>query len=141
MIRSTKRENQEILKNYRRIKRSAFDFERIVLFFSSTDKTNAHQVISYRTLQDLDFEELFKYMDRTCSRIGQQYLYSILRIIPKNKNQSLIYEKIITHLNENPEIKEASVVDISRLNDPLAYFLQSLIYERNIVKPKWFWVR
>lgn len=140
MFKSRKKKNQEILKNYKNAKSSDFDFERIALFFSHVDKTRFHQVISNRTIQDLDFEELFMYMDRTCSRIGQQYLYSTLRTIPKNKNRSLQLERIITYFKENPDIIESSVLELSRLNDPGAYFLQRLIYGDNIVKPKWFWV-
>ena len=140
MIRFSKRNKQEILQNYKGIKKTDFDFERIVLFFSNTDKSDAHQVIPYRTLQDLDFEELFMYMDRTCSKIGQQYLYYVLRTIPENMNRSLHFEKIIKFLNGHPKIKESTVLDISRLNEPGAYFLQGLFNYKHIDKPKWFWV-
>ena len=139
MYRSRKRKYQQILQNYKRVKNTAFDFERIALFFLHTDKNDAHQVISERTLRDLDFEELFMYLDRTCSRIGQQYLYSTLRTIPKNQNRSEHYEKIIKYFNENPERKESSVLEISKLSEPGAYFLQQLIFGSNIAKPKWFW--
>jgi hypothetical protein len=140
MFRSRKRKNQEILQNYKRAKSSEFDFERVVLLFSNTDETDAHQIIPYSTLQDLDFEELFMYMDRTCSKIGQQYLYTNLRTIPKTKKRSLHYEKIIKYLNDNPEIKESCVLEISRLNKHGAYFLHSLFLGKNIAKPKWFWI-
>lgn len=140
MFRSRKKKNQNILKNYKRIKSNTFDFERIALFFLYTNKTDAYQVISDRTLQDLDFEELFMYLDRTCSKIGQQYLYSTLRTIPRNKNRSMLFEKIIKYLNENPKIKDSAVLELSKLNKPGAYFLQSLIYGTNIVKPSWFWM-
>jgi hypothetical protein len=140
MFRSGKKKNQKILEHYKSIKDAAFDFERIGLFFLHTDKTDAHQIISDSTFQDLDFEELFMYMDRTCSKIGQQLLYANLRTLPKNKKRTLQHEKIINYLNENPEIKAATVLEMSRLNEPGAYFLQQLIYGKNIVKPKWFWV-
>jgi len=140
MFRSRKKHDQELLRNYKKLKGSTFDFERIALFFINTDKPDAHQIIPYRTLLDLDFEELFMFMDRTCSKPGQQYLYTTLRTIPKNKNRSTYFEKIIHYLNENPEIKESIIPEISRLNENRAYYLQSLIHKKNIVKPKWFWV-
>jgi hypothetical protein len=129
----------EILQNYRRAKKTTFDFEKIVLFFSHADHADAHQVISYRTLQDLDFEELFMYLDRTCSRIGQQLLYSLLRTIPGNNQRKLKFEKIIKHLDDNPKLKESAVLEISKMNDAGAYFLPGLIYNENIERPKWFW--
>ena len=140
MFGSRKKKKQEILQNYKKIKNATFDFERIALFFKHTDKASAHQVIAESTLRDLDFEEVFMYIDRTCSTIGQQYLYSTLRTIPKNKHRSLHFEEIIKYLNDNVEIKESSILEISRLNKPGGYFLQRIIYGDNIVKPKWFWV-
>jgi len=38
-------------------------------------------VITDRTCNDLDFEELFMFLDRTHSKPGQQYLYNQVRCI------------------------------------------------------------
>ena len=135
-----KRKNQEVLHTYKNVKTDTFDFERIALLFSSADDTDAHQVIPYNTLLDLDFEEIFMYLDRTCSKIGQQHLYSVLRTIPKNQDQILKFEKIINNFNANPDLKNSSILEMSRLNQYGAYYLQSLFYGKNITKPKWFWV-
>lgn len=62
MFTTRKKKQQDILRNYKKTKRSAFDFDRIKKYFSATDKSEAHQVISNSTLQDLDFEELFMYL-------------------------------------------------------------------------------
>jgi len=139
MFESRKKKNQQILKNHKAIKSTNFDFERIALFFSLTDKTDAHQIISDITFHELDFDQLFMYIDRTCTRIGQQYLYSTLRTIPKDKNQCLRFEQIIKYLNENPELKDPTVLELSRLNTPGAYFIQSLFHEKSLLKPRWFW--
>lgn len=140
MFKSRKKEKENILENYKSPKNSEFDFERISLFFSHIDKTDVLQVISNRTFQDLDFEELFMYLDRTCSKIGQQYLYFIIRTLPKNKDRSLVFEMIINYINENPDVKESIVLELTSLNQPEAYYLQSLLHEKNIHKPKWFWI-
>lgn len=140
MFRFRKRNDQEILRNYNRMKNTSFDFERIAQFFVHADNLDAYQVLPYRTLQDLDFEELFMYLDRTCSKIGQQYLYLTLRTIPRNKDRTSHFEKIIKFLRENPEAKESAVLDMSRLNEPGAYFLQRLIFDTPMAKPKWFWI-
>ena len=135
----SKRDKKEILLNYKRPKKADFFFERIALFFINSDKSDAHQVIPYRTMRDLDMEELFMFMDRTCSKIGQQYLYATLRMIPKNDTNSQNIERIIKYLDDSPQLKESAVVEMSRLNSAGAYFLQSLIYQKHISKPKWFW--
>lgn len=135
-----KRKNQEVLQTYKNIKTDTFDFERIALLLSSSDDTDAHQVIPYSTLHDLDFEEVFMYLDRTCSKIGQQHLYSVLRTIPKNQDRTLRFEKIIDNLNANPDLKKSSILEMSRLDQYGAYYLQSLFNGKNITKPKWFWI-
>lgn len=138
MFKSRKKKNQEILQKYGKAKASNFDFEKISMFFLHSDKADAFQVISDSTCQDLDFEELFMYVDRTSSVLGQQYLYSTLRTI--SKDNSTGFENLIKHLNENPKIKEAAILELSRLNNPGAYYIQRLIFGDNMAKPKWFWV-
>ncbi len=132
--------NQEILKSYNSIKNTTFDFEKIGLFYTHQDKSEVLQVISDRSLEDLDFENLFMYLDRTCSKVGQQYLYATLRTIPNDKNRRTHFEPIIGFLKANNKIKQSIVLALNRLNKPGAYYLQSLIYGKNISKPGWFWL-
>jgi hypothetical protein len=57
---------------------------RFFLLHSKHDE--AHQVISDTTAQDMDFEELFMFLDRTNSKIGQQFFYETLRTIPERSD-------------------------------------------------------
>jgi hypothetical protein len=138
MFKSRKKKNQEILQRYGKVKTLDFDFDRISMFFLQSDKSDTYQIISDSTCKDLDFEELFMYVDRTSSVIGQQYLYSTLRTILKDDSSS--FENIIKNLNEKPEVKKSTILELSRLNSPGAYFIQRLIFGDNITKPKWLWV-
>ena len=140
MFNSRKKKNAKVLANYQTPKRDSFDFERISLFFSNNDFDDAFQLPTYRTLNDLDFEELFMYMDRTCSKIGQQFLYSLIRIIPKGSERFDLLEKNIKFLESNPESKEKLVLELSRLNEHEAYFIQNLFSKENLKKPSWFWI-
>jgi fumarate reductase subunit D len=140
MILSQKKHRQEILQNYKKAKAGVFDFERIALLFAHSKHDKAHQVISDTTAQDLDFEELFMFLDRTSSKIGQQFLYQILRTIPEDQTRVLQLEELITFLDANPKTKEATVLELSKLNKTRAYFIQSLIFNEHIEKPSWFWI-
>lgn len=55
-------------------KADAFDFELIGKYFRNKDNSKVHQVLSDKTCNDLDFEDLYAFLDRTHSKIGQQYL-------------------------------------------------------------------
>jgi hypothetical protein len=140
MFKSKKKKRQELLERQKNVKDEHFDFERISLFFLHEDHQEAHQIIDDRTLNDLDFEELFISLDRTASSIGQQYLYSKLRVIPGDVSHSQVYDNYINQLNGNTEQKEDAIIELSKLNNQGAYFLQRLFFGENIQKPKWFWL-
>jgi DNA mismatch repair ATPase MutS len=135
-----KKKKQEILQNFKKAKAGVFDFERIALLFAHSDHAEAHQTISDQTARDVDFEELFMFVDRTNSKIGQQLLYQTLRTIPKNQFRSLEIERIIGFLDANQKIKESTVLELNRLNDTATYFIQGLIFNKHIAKPSWFWL-
>lgn len=138
MFKSKKKKRQEILEQQKSVKGESFDFDRISLYFLHENHKDAHQIVDDRTLNDLDFEDLFISLDRTSSSIGQQLLYSRLRVIPNNLNQSRQYDQHIDYLNLNPDQKEDSIIELNSLNSQGAYFLQRLFFGDQIVKPKWF---
>lgn len=140
MFGFSKRKNEELLLQYKQIKKTAFDFEQISLLFQAQNHEDTFQKINYKTLQDLDFEELFMFLDRTISKIGQQELYNILRTIPQNNSRTQRYEKIISELEKDSVKKESSINSLNKLSNTGAYFLQRLIYGETLKKPKWFWV-
>ncbi len=140
MFNSSRKKAQEILDTQKHPKEEDFDFERIKLLFDYRDKSHYHQVISDRTCRDLDIDELFMSIDRTSSRIGQQYLYYALRTIPKDSKRSAHFEKIIEYFRSDPDNQNQIIIQLNRLNEHGAYFLQRLIYGENLEKPKWFWV-
>ncbi|MEM9829829.1 MAG: DNA mismatch repair protein MutS [Bacteroidota bacterium] len=140
MIGSGKKRDQTILQNYKLVKKDGFDLDRISSYFLSKNSDNHLQVISDNTWVDLDFDEVFMYVDRTCSKVGQQYLYEILRTLTKNGERSAHSEKIIAFFKENYSIKESTVLALSRLNKSASYYLKNLFLGSYTQKPKWFWV-
>ncbi|MEQ8241448.1 MAG: hypothetical protein RIA69_19705, partial [Cyclobacteriaceae bacterium] len=140
MFKSKKKKNREILERQQKVKEDYFDFDRISLFFLHEDHQEGRQIIDARTLNDLDFKELFISLDRTASSIGQQYLYSKLRVIPRDVSESQVFDHYIHHLNSKTEQKEDAIIELSKLNNSGAYFLQRLFFGENIEKPKWFWI-
>lgn len=140
MFKSRKQKEIQILANQKAVKETGFDFERIAQYFLHSDKKEAFQVLKDETLSDLDFEELFMYLDRTSSNIGQQYLYHSLRTIPKGPKRTLQQELLIDKLKANKSLSDAAILQIHKLSGSGAYFIERLIFGAAIVKPKWFWV-
>ncbi|MCF0057969.1 MutS-related protein [Dyadobacter sp. CY356] len=123
-----------------KIKQETFDFNRIERFFLSSDKKDCHQIISDRTFNDLDMSEVFMFLDRTVSKVGQQLLYHGLRTIPHNNKRVERFEKIIQNLKQNPEIHDDILLELSSLNKKDAYNISALFLEKHIQKPRWFWI-
>ncbi|MEM7297626.1 MAG: DNA mismatch repair protein MutS, partial [Bacteroidota bacterium] len=135
-----KKKRKKLLESYKELKHEMLDFEKIKLYFNGCDDQNYFQVISDRTANDLDYEELFHFLDRTCSSIGQQYLYYSIRTIPQGSSRNTEIEKFVEFLKEDEDKKKSIVLELSRLNNSGAYYIQSLFNKAHIDRPKWLFV-
>ena len=134
----SRKKKEQLLANYQEVKTDDyFNFERIS-GYRAFEKEDSLQQLSDHTERDLDFEELFMYADRTCSKVGQQYLYQQLRTIPKDDARVTQMEELIAYYEEHPGEKEKMIVDLHRLNKPATYYLKSLIHDQHLPKPKWY---
>ena len=133
-----KRAGTVLTDTYHQIKEDVFSFGKIERYFLLSKKDDVFQTISDRTYEDLDLEDVFKFIDRTASKVGQQYLYNLLRTIPLNDSRSERLEYLIKIFNEDPDLKKAVLHEISGLNDDNSYYIASLFLEKYIPKPKWF---
>lgn len=140
MFTSKKKQLAQLKANFGKLKDESFDFNKIGRFFLLSDKSLFHQVISDRTFQDLDMSEVFMFVDRTTSKIGQQFLYQTLRTIPGDRIRVDKFEEIIRKLKIDPEARDKVLEEISSLNERDAYYVASLFLENHLQKPKWFWV-
>jgi DNA mismatch repair ATPase MutS len=123
-----------------KVKKESFDLSKIERFFRLSDNEDFHQIISDRTFQDLDMDEVFMFIDRTSSKVGQQVLNRALRTVPKSKCRIEKFEEIISILKRNSTICDKLLIELSSLNKTDAYNIVSLFLGEYIQKPKWFWV-
>lgn len=122
------------------LKNDTFDFEQIESYFRNKDNSSAFQVLSDKTCNDLDFQELFMFVDRTGSRVGQQYLYNRLRTIPSNNDDTSRDEVLIGMLASNSKLCTATQKLLSNLNKMEAYFIASLFQEEHQQPPRWYFI-
>lgn len=116
-----------------------FDFDLIGYYFRNQVHPNALQVISDRTSNDMDFEELFMFLGRTRSKIGQQYLYKQLSVIAPKPDFETQEELIGDFTADTARLLKAEAF-LSKLNDRNMYYLPHLFLEEYIPKPKRFWL-
>lgn len=109
-------------------------------YFVNKDNSGSFQVLSDKTCNDLDFEELFMFLDRTTSKVGQQYLYYKLRAIPNKINDKDKKEKLIKKLTDNLDFRVNTQLQLEKLNKSDGFYISSLFQEEHQKPPKWFFV-
>src|SRR6187549_3134567 len=69
-----KRKIERLRLDWGNSKEDFFDFDRI-RNFSDAVKENKFHNLTEQTIEDIDFYRLFKFIDRTTSKVGQQFLF------------------------------------------------------------------
>jgi hypothetical protein len=126
--------------SFGQIKDDGFNFDLIQKYFRNRKNLHALQVVSDKTCNDLDFEALFMYLDRTHSRVGQQYLYNRLRTIPPDNYGLELHEKIIDTFTRNAGLRTDVQKQLEILNSDEAFYVTTLFQEEHIKPPRWFFI-
>lgn len=132
--------HKRLKESFGKIKNDSFDFNMIEKYFRNKDNSEAYQTLSDKTCNDLDFDELYMFLDRTSSKTGQQYLYNKLRTIQRNEPQTELDERIITQLSKDPALRISIQQQLERLGHKDAYYITSLFQEEHLSPPKWFFI-
>lgn len=140
MFNQNKKEIKKLKVSFGEIKDEYFDFEMIEKYFRNKDTTEVFQILSDKTCNDLDFEELFCFLDRTNSRIGQQFLYNRLRTISSSTKHITRNEEIISKLSQDEGFRVEIQRELTQLNDFKAYYVSALFQEKHIHPPKYFFL-
>lgn len=123
-----------------KIKTEYFNFSQIEKYFLNAKHDDIFQVISDRTFMDLDIENVFRFIDRTVSCVGQQYLYSLIRSIPRDSTRVEKLESTISVFRKNLALRTSVTREISKLSKRDAYYVAPLFQEKYLQRPTWFWL-
>lgn len=135
-----KKETEKLLTSFGELKDDAFNFDLIDKYFRKKDDAEAFQVLTDKTCNDIDFNELFKHFDRTNSKIGQQYLYKKLRTVPSSSKNTDRNERLIEYFTSDSDSRVSIQKQLKRLNNYNTYFLSKLFLDEHLKPPKWFFV-
>jgi ABC-type multidrug transport system ATPase subunit len=140
MFETKKKIKQRLTQSFGEIKDDPFHFDSIEKYFRNKDQTEAFQILSDKTCNDLDFNELFMFVDRTTSKIGQQFLYNTLRTIPSNSDKFTEKEKLIQKITNDSNLRLYIQLQLDKLTRESSYFITTLFQDEYIKKPKWFFI-
>ena len=141
MLRNRKKRLKEkLLSEFGNLKDESFNFSEIENYFRKKNHNPAFQTLSDKTCNDLDFEELFMFFDRTNSKVGQQFLYNKLRNIPLDPTKDRSHEKLLAEFTNDPEFRLSVQGQLSKLNEKEAYYIASLFQDEILKPPKWYFI-
>ena len=72
--RKSRKQVEQIRAAWGNSKTEFFNFDGIKNYSKEVKSNNFHH-LTEQTINDIDFYELFKFIDRTTSKVGQQFLY------------------------------------------------------------------
>lgn len=139
-FRSKKRIFEQLESSFGKMKTERLNFDLISRYFVNKDHSNAQQVLSDQVCDDLDFDLFFSYIDRTSSKIGQQFLYSELRAIDYSEKKSQFLENSIQYFVDNPKERLQIQYQLQKLNHQQAYYCADLFQQEPDKKPKWYFL-
>ena len=117
-----------------------FNFYVIGRYFNNNKhKDIAFHRISEKVKIDLDIDDIFKFIDRTCSKIGQQYLYFKLRTIG-SFDDLLKFDSLVSIFETNKTLRLNCQINLSKLNTNNSYYLEELINGKQIDKSNILWL-
>lgn len=133
--RRKKRNIERIRTAWGNPKKESFDFD-CICKYADTVKENKFHRLTDQTIEDIDFYGLFKFIDRTTSKVGQQFLFKkIFEPTNRTTDQS---EELISLFSKDNQQREEVQLELLKLNNNGAYFISSLLKGKLLEKPKWF---
>lgn len=139
-MKNNKKLARQLKSDFGTVKDDDFQFDLIRRYFNKRNHSADYQIISDKTCNDLDFDELFMFLDRTNSGVGQQVLYEKLKSISQHADSLEFKESIIKELTKNEDLRCEIQLLLKKLNSDGSYYISSLFQEDHDSPPKWFFI-
>lgn len=110
------------------------DFDLIDRYFLAVDRKAYHRLTA-QTVKDIDFKEVFGFVDRTTSKIGQQYLFDKMMHPEGDIAKLQELDSGANFFSNNSTLREQVQVELFKLNSNDAYFVTSLLKDNLLARP------
>jgi len=130
-----KKKIEEIRAAWGKPKNESFDFDSICHYANTVNENKFHR-LTEQTIEDIDFHGLFAFIDRTTSKVGQQFLYK--KLLEPTYNTSDPSERLVNIFSKDERLREEIQLELLKLNNTGAYYISSLMKDKLLKKPTWF---
>lgn len=135
--KSRKKKEVELIRaNWGKAKAEYFPFHRIAAYEHLIKGKYDHE-LSEQTQADIDFPQLFQFLDRTISKPGQQYLYNKLKHPSTNSKELCALNDQVKFFSANKNIREEVQVKLLALGSDNAYHIPALLMDKLLDRPEW----
>lgn len=142
LLVSNKREREakvteKIRSTWGHPKKDPIPFDRVEQYADVMMARQGFHQLSRQTLEDIDFYQMFAFLDRTSSSVGQQFLFH--KLIRPVGDRSALNElnAAAEYFAENTASREKIQKELGRLNTRGAYYITSLLEDKLLEKPPW----
>lgn len=133
--RRTKKRIELLRAGWGKSKTDFFDFDSIRKYSDAVPQNQFHRLTD-QTIEDIDLQGLFAFIDRTTSKVGQQFLYK--KILEPGQARKNPLEELTILFSTNKPLRETIQLKLSKLNHTDAYYITTLLQDKLLEKPKWF---
>lgn len=133
--RRTKKRIELLRAGWGKSKTDFFDFDNIRKYSDAVPENQFHRLTD-QTIEDIDLQGLFAFIDRTTSKVGQQFLYK--KILEPGQARKNPLEELTILFSTNKPLRETIQLKLSKLNHTDAYYITTLLQDKLLEKPKWF---
>lgn len=132
-----KKIKEELKRQWGKPKADDFDFDRIKKYADVSSENSFHQ-LTEQTCEDIDFQKLFAFVDRTTSKVGQQFLYK--RMTQPGSSLTNPLNHLIDLFRTQEKLRDAIQFKLLSLSSSDAYYISSLLNKNLLSRPKWLWL-
>ncbi len=125
-----------IKENWAKVKTDNINISKLEWYAPSNSK-KFHE-IGNQTITDIDFYPLFAFVNRTTSKVGEQFLHHKLKTPTNSKEELTKLDEQITFFENNAKEREEAQVELSKLSSDDAYHIAVLLNKKLVHKPNWF---
>jgi DNA mismatch repair ATPase MutS len=128
---------EQLRLNWRKPKADYFNFDDIMLYAKLDTAVPFHE-LNAQTKADLDFDDVFAFVDRTTSKVGQQFLYNRLTKPTDNIKELKELDAAAVFFMANGKTREEIQELFFGLKDDGSYYIATLFNSKLAERPKWF---
>ncbi|WP_131537121.1 MutS-related protein [Pedobacter nototheniae] len=129
---------EDLKSSWAKEREESINFDKASWYSIYYQEEKSFHTLSDQTMADIDFDQLFAKIDRTNSKVGQQYLYNKLKNPTNNINQLHELNEQSKFFRENTTLREKIQGELIKLNSSEGYSIVLLFNNKLVEKPTWF---